>query len=209
MSTTLIEKRTKVLQFYETFIEKYILKDLAILQSIKPDTATGLGGCTIPTAMTIISSIELLGFLLNEKGVTGESKNNITKFIKYEKESFFPSYYTDDAIEKIYNYRHGMMHDFFPKFKGKFAGICKNETNSSLFLSHSIAGETEESLNVTVLTNDFIKAATILKEFLEKTEDESILDTILKGLKDLDYYMEISPTITTRTTTPPGTPQNK
>lgn len=49
-----------------------------------------------------------------------------------------------------------MMHHFFPKFKGQFAGICKNENASSLFITTPIFGKCEESLNVSVLAKDFL-----------------------------------------------------
>jgi hypothetical protein len=202
------EKRKEILDFFKRFIEDFIMKDLEILNSIKPDNETGLGGCTIPTAMTIISASELLGFLLNEKGVTGKSKDNISHFFNYDKTSLFPTTYNSDIIDVIFNYRHGMMHHFFPKFKGQFAGICKDEGNSNLFIIHTINGQPEESLNVSVLVKDFIEAIKKLRAFFESTSDESIFDTILKGLKDIDYYIQVSST-TTQTTVNPGTPKNK
>jgi hypothetical protein len=202
-------KKQIVLAFFETFIERFILEDLKVLQSIQPDTITGLGGCTIPTAMAVISAIDLIGFLLNEKGDTKKSGENISYFINYNIMDLFPKYYNSDVVDKIYNYRHGMMHHFFPKFKGNFSGICKNENEKSLFISHLIDNQTEESLNITVLTNDFIKAVERLKLFLENTNDESIFNTIIKGLKGLEYYLPISSTIINCTTVNPGTPKNK
>jgi len=61
------------------------------LKSIQPDTNTGLGGCTIPTAMLILSSMDLFGFLLNKEGKTDSSKDNILFFIDFD--DFFPHYY--------------------------------------------------------------------------------------------------------------------
>lgn len=199
--------RAVVLSFFDKFINNYIIKDLEVLKSIKPNEF-GLGACTIPTAMTIISTTELLGFLLKEDGKTGESKNNISYFFNYPKKSLFPPSYGTDVIDKLFNYRHGMMHHFFPKYRADFAGICKDENNSNLFISQSINGRYQDSLNVTVLANDFLEAIGKLNEFLKTTDEERILDTILNGLKNLDYYLEIA-TTTTCTTIPPGTPKNK
>lgn len=201
-------KRQIVLEFFETFIEQIIMKDLEILNAIKPNDSTGLGGCTIPTAMTVISGSELIGFLLNEKGKTGESKENITHFLNYPNEAFFPANYDANSVDKIFNYRRGMMHHFFPKFKGQFAGICKDETSGDLFITHQIANLTEESLNVTVLVKDFSSAIIKLKSFFQETEQDTVFDTIILGLKDLEYYQEIAAT-TTQTTINPGTPKNK
>ena len=129
---TIENNKEKVLEFFQVFVEDFIGKDLEVLDSIKPDTKTGLGGCTIPTAMTIIASCELLGFLLKKDGKTGDSKDNISHFLNYDKTSFFPNFYKT-ATEKIFNYRHGMMHHFFPKFKGKFAGVVR-VTNMEIYL---------------------------------------------------------------------------
>ena len=198
--------KQKVIRFFEKFIDNYIVKDLKILQSINPDEKTGMGGCTIPTAMTIIASMELLGFLLNPKGETGKSKENISYFVNFQNMGLFPSYYDDTIVEKIYNYRHGMMHHFFPKFKGLFAGICKNENSTELFISHEIGGVTEKSLNVSVLTIDFFSAIKKIRDYLQRSVDEKIFTTIINGLINLDYSFQF-PKI--ETTINPGTPKNK
>ena len=199
-----------VMSFFETFVEGYILGDLKELLLIKPDSTSGLRGCTIPTAMLILSSMDLFGFLLNEKGETDSSKDNILFFIDFD--DFFPHYYKNNNVvtptkEKLYNYRHGMMHHFFPKFLGKFAGICKNPDSSLLFIPILINGKTEESLNVNVLASDFIQATVKFKEYLLNCVNENVFDTIIGKLKDLDCYIQISSTVTTCTTLNPGTPQ--
>lgn len=157
--------------------------------------------------MTIISSMDLLGLLLNENGNANDSQGNISFFIKFKDYRFFPGY-GDNEIEKIYNYRHGMMHHFFPKFKGCFAGICKNDDSPNLFVPNTIYGRQEESLNVSILSKDFIRAIEDLKLFLENDAGDSIYDTILNHLKHFDYYLAIAPQITTCTTINPGTPRN-
>lgn len=207
MVLTLEEKRRKVFNFFDNFIENFIVKDLEILGFIKPDKTTGFGGCTIPTAMVIISSMELLGFLLNKSGKTGESGKNISFFINYE--NLFPTYYNADATDKICNYRQGMMHHFFPKFKGNFSGICKDSSNTNLFIPHLISGQSEDSLNVDVLHKDFIIAKNRLRVLLEKTDDENVFDDFLRGLKNLDYSLAIYPATTLCTTINPGTPKSK
>lgn len=201
--------KQKVIRFFEKFVENYIVKDLTILQSIQPDAKTGLDGCTIPTAMTIISSMDLFGFLLNPNGETGNSKDNISYFFNFPNMRLFPTYYDNATLEKIFNYRHGMMHHFFPKFKGQFAGICKNVDSPELFIYHEIDGAVENSLNVSVLTIDFFEALKKLKDFLQNSSDEKLFATIIKGLINLDYYFQIPNITTTETTINPGTPKNK
>lgn len=200
-------KREKILDFYRIFIEGYIKGDLEVLSTIKPNPDNGLRGCTIPTAMTIISSMDLLGLLLNENGKVNDSQTNISFFIKFENFKFFPRY-GDNEIEKIFNYRHGMMHHFFPKFKGLYAGICKNDNSPNLFVNNTINGNQEESLNVSKLTSDFLGAIVKLKFFLENEANELIYDIIMTHLKDFDYYLAMAPQLTTCTTVNPGTPKN-
>lgn len=115
--------------------------------------------------------------------------------------------YDKNTIETLWHYRQGMMHHFSPKLRGQFAGICKNYINSTLFIRDNASGEV--SLNVTVLSKDFIDAIIKFKLFIGSNNDEKIFDTIIKGLKNLDYYIHIPPTVTKRTTINPGTPKNK
>lgn len=206
----LSQKRKMVIDFYNIYIEGFIIGDLKILQSIKPDPNNGLNGCTIPTAMTVISCIELLGFLLNKGGETGKSEKNLSYFFNFDSGSLLPDYYlSQNILDKILNYRHGMMHHFFPKFKGQYAGICKNDQDSSLFILHLIDGVEQESLNVSVLTTDLIIAFEKLKVFFQNCIDESLFDTIIKGLKDIEYYIPKSSSNKFCTTINPGTPKNK
>lgn len=202
-----MEFKIKVLEFYRIFIEGYIKEDLIVLSSIEPDPISGLKGCTIPTAMTILSSMDLIGFLLNENGKVGESEKNISFFIKYLNYRFFPSY-NDLIIEKLINYRHGMMHHFFPKFKGEFAGICKNNESSNLFIKNTFNEMQEESLNVSVLSSDFVRTIDGLKLYLENEACNRLFGTILHHLKNLDYYLNTYPMISCITTINPGTPKN-
>jgi len=199
-------RRQRILKFYKTFIEEYILHDIHVLKSIKPDPKTGLGGCTIPLAMSIISTSDLLGFLLNKNGEVNKSSQNIEFFLNFE--NLFPSYYDSDAVEKICNYRQGMMHHFFPKFKSNIVGICKNYKSNALFIKHADE-ENFYSLNINVFVDDFLNAIDNLKIILEKTKDEILLDSIIKGLKNLDKSLNISSSTKICTTIYPGTPKGK
>jgi len=199
-----------ILDFYQNFIEGFIIGDLEVLDSIKPDTISGLKGCAIPTAMTIISTIELLGFLLNKGSSTSDSSANIKFFLHYNGNSFFPhNYFTGDVEEKICNYRQGMMHHFFPKFKGGVAGICKNDNDENLFITIRGREPNEESLNVSILTRDFFEALNRFKVYLEEEQDDNFFNSIKIRLKDLEYNIEIYPQTTSCTTICPGTPQNR
>lgn len=207
---TYTDKKNKVVDFFTKFIEGFICKDLEVLHLIQPDKVTGLGGCTIPTAMTVISSIDLLGFLLNRNGDVNKSSQNIEYFLNYSLQSddLFPRYYRD-KIDKISNYRHGMMHHFFPKFKGKYAGICKDMESNTIFVNHNVNEQLEESLNVFVLCQDFLFSIKKLGIYLKNNPEEEMLDFMINGLWGLDYSLEMYPKTIIMTTINPGTPKNK
>ena len=57
--------------------------------------------------------------------------------------------------------------------------------------------------------NDFRLALTKLRKYLAFEADENILVKIVKGLKKLEYSIDIYAQYTPMTTINPGTPKNK
>ena len=53
--------KTNSLRFFSDYINRYVIEDLKVLEKIEPD-ADGLGACAVPTAMTVISTMDLLVF---------------------------------------------------------------------------------------------------------------------------------------------------
>jgi len=52
-------KKKLVKEFFEVFINNYLVGDILILDDNKIDEETGYGACTIPQAMAVISGIDL------------------------------------------------------------------------------------------------------------------------------------------------------
>lgn len=178
--------KEEIKSFYKLFIKGFLVGDIEILQKIQPNSDTNLQGCTIPLAMSVISGIDLLGHIFGENKKADESENHIKEFFRITT-PLFGDLYSAETINKIVNYRHGMMHNFFPKFKNLSIGICKsNSTN--LFENHNGI----ESLNVTKFTNDFLQSIDFFEEVIESSNDVVFFDKINSAFKNLEYSNQVA-----------------
>lgn len=175
----------KVRDFFDMVFDVYILKDLKHLNSISSDEH-GYGACAIPMALSIVTAIEMLGFLIREDNVKankkGETSDNMSAFIDN-----FMNITESDKSRLIYEYRNGMAHYFFPqstKERGKIFGIIKKATsNQLLFIEHNHV----VILDVFQLYEHFLKAINKLKNKLFLEKDERLILDFSRGLKDTDY----------------------
>ena len=200
-------QRAEALRIFDENIELQILGDLKILDTIQPETHGN--GCTVSTAMLILSSLDFIGFLLREKANSDESQKNISKAMQYK--NYFPTTYTPDIIkELVVVYRHGIMHTFYPRqTSGKIYGIHKSP-RTDLIEVITIEGYQIESLNVNVLSEDFKKFIDSLHEEVKNTTDPQILENILKGFKKVyPPKLTTSSSTTTETTIPYGVHMQK
>ncbi len=192
-------KKKQVEDFFKLFIKDYLVGDILILDSIKKDEVTGLGACTIPQAMAVISGIDLLGLLFGNNKETNESEKHILEFYCLTKDSYKNNQYSDGNIKKIISYRHGMMHSFFPKYKSENIGICKSESQE-LIIKQSFGDNEIESINVTILTRDFLLAVSHLERTIAESSEDLFFDNILNSIKDLGYSNQLAVTTTNMTT---------
>jgi hypothetical protein len=185
-------KKETVLDFYKIFVEGYILSDIKILLDIEKKEEAFYGNCTIPLAMTVVSAMDLLGLLIGENKENDKSENHIKEYFRVCEDVFDPLIYNSEIIEKIFLYRHGMMHNFFPSFKGEqFHGICKNCSEELL-----IEVDTIKSLNISVLTKDFIKSIKFVGEKISEIEDEDFFSNFLSSLKLNENFVTTTPQTT-------------
>ena len=75
-------KKKQVEDFFKLFIKDYLVGDILILDNIKKDEDTGLVACAIPQAMTVLSGIDLLGFLFGDNKKTDETENHFFEFFR-------------------------------------------------------------------------------------------------------------------------------
>lgn len=120
-------KVQRVLKFFNTEIEQYVIGDLKCLSKIRPDEETGLRGCTVPQAMLIFAVLDMLGYLVNEdpKASKKATLKNY-KVIFSTKNGFFPANYEKETDKIVKLFRHGIMHQAFAKASGvaKVAQAC-------------------------------------------------------------------------------------
>lgn len=167
------QKRARVTQFFDTEIKLYVLQDLDRLSQIRPDKITGLRGCTIPQAMLIFAVLDLLGYLVNEDPKA--SKKNTYKNYRAIFSSnllLFPAQYEQDSDKIVKIFRHGIMHQFFPKA----SGIAKVTVDKPLIFP---VGE-NLCLNVDRFSGDIVNAISILRQHIESGSngDECLVDRI-------------------------------
>lgn len=152
------------------FFNCYIKSDLTNMLNIYP--ANGCGGCNFPLALSVLSSMDWLGFLIRgiEPGKdlskeTIRSQENILAFM-----DFFPIDYPERmklCLVKIF--RHGLTHQYFPKHSGISKGGSK--TRFALWVHH-------EKILV-------LDAGTLLEHFL------MALDKISEKLDEDNFYQQI------------------
>lgn len=196
------KKRQFAKRLFDENIYPHIIGDLKLLDDIQPKTHGN--GCTVPTAMLILSSLDFLGYLLNPKGNPDDTEENIITAIQHNK--YFPVLYTADVIKNlVIIYRHGIMHSFYPRQTStKIYGIHKSD--NTLLLENLVSeGHNIISLNVNVLSFDFKSFIDKLYQEILATSDTVILDSILKGFKVI-YPEKLTTSLatTTKTTIPYG-----
>jgi hypothetical protein len=167
------QKRARVIQYFDTEIEQYVLQDLKRLSQIRPDPKTGLRGCTIPQAMLIFAVLDLLGYLVNEDPKA--SKTNTFKnysAIFASNLGLFPIQYEQDTDKIVKLFRHGLMHQFFPKA----SAIAKATVGQPLIFPAS----KNLCLNVDRLSADLVHAISVLRRRLESgpNGDDDLVERI-------------------------------
>ena len=201
-------QRNLIIRLFDENIYPHIIGDLKILDTIQPKTHSN--SCAIPTAMLILSSLDILGFLLRDTGQIDKSENNITAALLHK--DYFPTTkYQSDIIKSLcIFYRHGMMHGFYPRqTTKKIYGIHKSD-GTILLEQLQYNGCNINSLNVNVLSNDFKSFIDKLYDEVSTTQDNHFLENIIRGFK-IFTQEELTTSITTtnQTTIPFGVKSNK
>jgi hypothetical protein len=189
-------KKKQVIDFFELFIKNYLVGDINVLDKIKKDEENA---CTIPQAMAVLSAIDLLGYLFGTDKDTNASEKHFFEFYRIVSNSFIRNQYNDDTITKLVLYRHGMMHHFFPNFRANDIGICKSESQD-LFILEMFNNVKVESLNVSVLTRDFLLSVPVIENLINESSDDNFFDNILNAIPKVEISNNLVVTTTNITT---------
>ncbi|MDJ1472830.1 hypothetical protein [Xanthocytophaga flava] len=231
------DKQQSVLEYMNRF-EDYFYKDLDVLLSIKKD-ADGFGACATAQAMLVFSAVDLFSYLTrgssemrklsNGDPITDEdllkAGNNTDSFkIFLKKRRYFPEIDENDIGNLIAIYRHGIVHQYFPKYCGIGKPKCKNELEHLFYSSGTKEnGDPAYSLNVNRFSLIVKNALKIIKSDLSSDEDlvntfylrrekkdqadKAIGDVFIPVNHDICDPFDSSPntTIAPTTTPPPST----
>ena len=167
-------KRQRVVGFFTNEIERYVVGDLIRLSQIRPDEETGLRGCAVPQAMLVFATLNLFGYLINEKETTGTSKS--FKAIFSSKHGLFPTTYEEEGDRIVGLFRDGMMHQFFPKA----SAVAKVGEDMPLILSQDTP-----CLNVDRLSKDVINAIRELCQRVASGNHDDLTERINRRLDAL------------------------
>jgi hypothetical protein len=164
--------KQRVLNFFDTEVSMYILKDIERLTNeVRPDKDTGLRGCTIPLAMMLFAVIDLFGYLTRDDNDPSKSDTLANfQFIMSERANFFPDIYREKCEKIVKLFRHGLIHQFFPKA----SGISKAGSGYPLIFESSGI----PNLNVDVLSKDVFEALEKLKHFIIENRDPDLVERI-------------------------------
>lgn len=111
--------KIKAKKIIDRICRGWILQDLKRLIQI-PVIPNSDGNCNFPIALFVLSCMDFLGYLtsLQELNSIGDTEKRIKTyidlyFVETDKKALRP--YMDDFVEV---FRHGLSHEFFPKYGG-------------------------------------------------------------------------------------------
>jgi len=164
--------------FFSTALDYYLIPDLVRLRKeIRPDRGPKKDqeGCTIATAMFVFSLLDLIGFLIRPDAspCKTDTHRNIAEALCKDAD-LFPERYSKDTPVLVKLFRHGMMHQVFPKA----CGISKPYPPNRELIFYSADGT--PNLNVDVLVDDLLKAFKRLRKRV--AEDEPLATTMERRL---------------------------
>lgn len=163
-------KQSRMVEFFRTEIGTYVMRDLASLRTVKalPQNRDTIGWCAVPLAQTLFAVLDVLGYLVRPE--RNAKKLETMKNLKalFDDASLFPIQYRTHADKLVTQFRHGVIHQFFPKA----AGIGRYGEDGQLIVSfsHGI------SLNVDRLEKDSIVAINELEMRIRLPENEDLCD---------------------------------
>ena len=166
-------KQARVVEFFRAEIGTFVMRDLASLRVVKslPMNSDTIGWCAAPLAQTLFAVLDLLGYLVRPE--EGAKKTDTLKNINavLSDSALFSIEYRNHADVLVKQYRHGLIHQFFPKA----AGIARLGEDGPLF----VAGP---CLNVDRLEKDSIVAIQKLASLIRSHAYESLCEQIFDRL---------------------------
>ena len=160
--------KQRIIGFFAHEISMHVLPDIdRLTNEIRPD-AKGLRGCTVPLGMMVFAIIDLFGYLMRDDKQANkrETLKNFT-YLFSKTNAYFPELYHDNCEKIVKLFRHGLIHQFFPKA----SGITKAGFQQPLIFEKSGI----PNLNVDVLSADLTAALGKIKQYIIEDHDENMV----------------------------------
>lgn len=172
--------------FFDNEICTFVLPDIdRLTNEIRPNKQ-GLRGCTIPLAMMLFSLIDLFGFLMRPD--QNANKRNTRRNFEHllSGSGYFSETYMENWYMILSLFRHGIMHQFFPKA----SGIAKAGANTPLIFER----ENIPILNVDALSTDLVQAINQIRTDMIRGNDSNLILRMNNRLDELaeDDYDELA-----------------
>lgn len=172
--------------FFDNEISTFILPDIdRLTNEIRPNER-GLRGCAVPLAMMLFSLMDLFGFLMRPE--QNANKRNTRKNFEYllSASGYFSEVYARNLELIIVLFRHGIMHQFFPKA----SGIAKAGFDTPLIFTH----EKKPILNVDALSVDLVEAINQIRADIFSRNSSNLILRMNNRLDELaqDDYNELA-----------------
>lgn len=180
MTITIENKFEFVISYFDQVFMKYLTCDIKSIQEIElTEEKLKAGSCAAPLAMSVLSSMNQLGFLTSKK---------TTKKIEdlVDTELCIKEYCTDwmAKIDAIYNkgsiqdmlvsfFRHGMAHQLLPTGN---SGITRSKTQKELFNRIPVPEDKYiYVMNADILSDSMLKSLPLLEDKLLKSKDTDVI----------------------------------
>jgi len=165
MSELDLEEQYKVISgYYERVILGYVRNDIVSLLNPELDQKQ-IGGCSVPLAMSVLSTMNQLGCLTSNKTVKEKRTEYYTRKFCSDYMSKIDKLYAKETFQKflVHFYRHAMAHQFMPKH---LVGITRDQKQNNLLEFGS--GEIYCSIQVKILAETLIEAIDLVYEKLNR-----------------------------------------
>lgn len=185
-----IEEQFKEIKtYFERVFLGYVRNDIASLLNPELDEKQ-IGGCSIPLAISILSSMNQLGYLTSNKEVdVKETEYCIKKFCGYWM-SKTNKLYEKETFQKliIHFYRHSISHQFLPLHSVSITRDPKQKT-----IIEFGSGEIYCALQVKILAENLLHVIELIYKKINKAienDHEFIRRFFLRSNKQIDKYRD-------------------
>ena len=159
-------------------LDKYLIGDIKAILNARHEDGSGVG---YPCLMTILSGMELLGFLL-----CGNKKSAFTTC--WEELAKTNNKYKSDSLRNVFRQtiRNGIAHNYLAK-SGVYVHYSSPEKHLHKVIDNGVSGL---CISCEQFFNDFLVIYQNTKEYLIQYPEKAYLDNLVKDLRSGQKYVD-------------------